>query len=93
MDESKMVIMAQSYQEVSIHVREEITTKFVRITPQPDVQKYFFELKQQDPSKYERLGFDTNGAEPYSKTLSDIIFDMVLCGDIYHNWNKIVLAK
>ena len=84
--------MTQSYQEVSREVRKELI-HMVKITPQPDVQKYFFELKQQDPSRFERLGFDTNGAEPYSKTLSDIIFDMVLCGDIYHNWNKIVLAK
>ena len=92
MDESKMVMRGQTYQEVYLQVQDEMPA-FVRINPQPNIQLYFWDLKQKHPDRFERLDFDTNGAEPFSKTLSSIVFDMMLCGTIYTVWNKIVLAQ
>jgi hypothetical protein len=84
--------MKQSYQEVSKEVRKELI-HLIEITPQPDPQKYFWDLKKKNPKKFERLTFDTNGFEPYSETLSEILMDCVVCGMIFHNWNSIVLSK
>lgn len=85
-------IRPQTYQEVYLQVQDEMPA-FVRIEPQPNPQLYFWELKQKHPERFERLQYDTNGSEPYSSTLSSIIFDMMLCGTIYTVWNKIVLAS
>ena len=77
----------QSYQEVSKEINEELYN-FVRCSPQPDPQKYFWELKKIEPERFERLTFDTNGHEPYSETLSSILMDFIICGIIRREWKK-----
>ncbi len=45
-----------------------------------NVQKHFYNLKSKYPNKYERLTFDTNGHEPFSKDLEEILSDLRVCG-------------
>jgi hypothetical protein len=60
----------QSYQEVSIEVLKELPN--VKSNP----QHFFFCLKQKNPKRFERLYFDTNGHNPFSEDLSNILFDL-----------------
>jgi hypothetical protein len=55
-----------------------------------DYQRYIFSMKQVWPEKYERISFDFNGHEPFSKDLASIIFDFKLCGYLDYE-NNIIL--
>jgi len=71
--------MGQSYQEVSRVILEELMVNPVDFRKEnPHI--YFYNLKLENPEKYERLVFDTNGYEPYSKDLSSIFMDYKLSG-------------
>jgi hypothetical protein len=72
-------MIKQTYQEVSKVILEELVvnpTNFKKL----EHHKYFYDLKLKNPKKYERLTFDTNGAEPYCETLSSIFSDFRRCG-------------
>jgi len=59
----------QSYQEVSRVILEELMVNPVDFRKKnPHI--YFYNLKLENPEKYERLTFDTNGYEPYCKDLT-----------------------
>lgn len=78
----------QTYQEVSKIVLEGLKdlSKHIDLNiSEIAIQDYFFNKKNENPEKYERLFFDTNGHSPYSKDLSDILFDFKLAGIIDSN--------
>lgn len=66
--------MGQSYQELTKEVIEELL-----LLSDYNPQEYFWVLKQYEPKRFERMWFDTNGSEPYSETLSQILSDLVIC--------------
>lgn len=66
----------QTYQEVYKEVEKEL--KNIK----GDKYDFFYNLKMQQPKRFERLTFDTNGHSPYSEDLSDIFFDFLLCGKL-----------
>lgn len=78
--------MPQSYQEVTIEVMKEL----INIEKNQDYQirftslcqDYFYILKKQNPSRFERLIYDENGSPAFSKDLSFIIRDLRLAGII-----------
>jgi hypothetical protein len=78
----------QTYQEVSKVIERDLMDLRIKmgfdtlgeVDKKISVQKYFFERKTRYPDKYERLTFDTNGPEPFSKDLSSIIQDFRVCG-------------
>jgi uncharacterized protein YwgA len=65
----------QSYQQVTLEIMEEIPN-----LGKKDPQKFFWSIKKEQPERFERLRFDTNGYEPYSDVLSDIMFDLYMAG-------------
>jgi len=76
----------QSYQEVSKVMEkdiEQLKEMGIKSLDNLDVQNYFFKKKQNNPEKYERLNFDTNGHEPYSETVSNIVSDFLTSGILY----------
>ena len=80
--------MEQTYQEVAKIVAEDLkklrTSRgfdtLGEVNKKLNVQKYFYDLKSKYPEKYERLMFDTNGHEPFSKDLEEILSDFRVCG-------------
>jgi hypothetical protein len=77
------MVITQSYQEVSKVIAEDLRRlkKFgVETLGEIDVQRCFYIKRQKHPIKYGRLGFDTNGPEPYSEDLSSILDDFRVCG-------------
>ena len=73
--------MKQTYQELTKEVCKELGG-----LGEHEPQRYFWLLKQENPDRFERMWFDTNGHEPYSDTLSDILFDLVVCGLYNRPW-------
>lgn len=73
--------MKQSYQELTKEIIKEI-----KQLGDCEPQEYFWILKQEDPQRFERMWFDTNGHVPYSETLSEILFDLVLSGNYMRPW-------
>ena len=71
--------MAQSYQQVSKVILRELMENSVDFR-KTNIQKYFYNLKDKTPKNYERIFFDKNGHEPYSKDLSFILDDFKNCG-------------
>jgi hypothetical protein len=65
----------QSYQIVFIEVQKELPN-----LGKKDPQEFFWNLKQQEPLRFERLYYDTNGHTPYSETVSDIMSDLYMAG-------------
>ena len=45
-----------------------------------DPQKYFYELKQKEPHRFERITFDMNWHSPISKDLEEILFFLIVSG-------------
>ena len=75
--------MKQSYQEISEIVAKDLKRLRklgIETLSRVDIQRCFFIRKNKHPEKYERLMFDTNGHEPYSKDLSSILTDFRICG-------------
>ena len=70
--------MGQTYQELSKIVFEDIKIWNEKSPKWKEVQEYFFKRKQENPERYERLLFDTNGHFPFSKDLSNILLDLKL---------------
>jgi hypothetical protein len=73
----------QTYQEVSRIIKKDLQNlrkKGYNTLGEIDSQKYFYDLKNENPEKYERLTFDTNGAEPFSEDLERILGDFRVCG-------------
>lgn len=78
----------QSYQELSKVIAKDLKKlrtsmgfdTLGEVDKKLNVQKYFFERKTRYSDEYERLTFDTNGHEPFSKDLSSIIQDFRTCG-------------
>jgi len=69
---------SQSYQEVSREVIAEIRKERVART-KLEYQALFYDLKQKQPTRFERLTFNTNGPEPFiSEDLGSILFDYLL---------------
>jgi hypothetical protein len=68
-----MRMMKQSYQEVTSEVLRELPNlKGV-------YQEFFYNLKQQQPKRFERLVYDTNG-RPFSSDLESVMFDLHISG-------------
>ena len=67
--------MGQTYQELTEEVIKELP-----LLSNYDPQEFFWIMKQNEPKRFERMGFDTNGWQPYSKTLCEILSDLMLCG-------------
>ena len=78
----------QTYQEVSEIIQLDLRNLRVKMgfdtlgeaNKAINVQKHFYYLKSKCPEKYERLTFDTNGSEPFSKDLESILCDFRTCG-------------
>ena len=64
----------QTYQEVTEEILLELPNA------KGDLHIYFFKLKEEQPVRFERLKYDTNGHIPYSKDLESIIMDLVISG-------------
>lgn len=64
----------QTYQEVTKEVLFELPNV------SGNLQVYFFKLKKEQPIRFERLKYDTNGHRPFSKDLESIITDLVISG-------------
>lgn len=45
-----------------------------------DFQDYFYEKKQKNPNRYERMFFNTNGQKPYSEDLEQIRTGLIASG-------------
>jgi hypothetical protein len=76
-------MIEQTYQEVSRIIKKDLQNlrkQGYNTLGQIDVQDYFYKKKKENPKDYERLTFDTNGAEPFSKDLSSILQDFRICG-------------
>ena len=71
----------QTYQEVTKEMIKEIEN-----LGEKDPQKYFWNIKKEQPERFERLRFDTNGHEPYSETVGEIMFDLLLAGIYNAPW-------
>jgi len=82
----------QTYQEVSKIIQEDLK-RFKKLGIESlgeiDIQDCFFKRKKRHPEKYERLTFNTNGPEPLSKDLIDILMDFRVCGILYDKYNII----
>ena len=81
-------MVEQTYQEVSKIMIEDLKRlkkqKGIETLGGFDYQRYFFYKKQQHPEKYERLIFDTNGAEPFSNDIERILYDFRVCEILYN---------
>ena len=66
----------QSYQEVIKHVKFELEHNGDQIYGNKNYQKYFFDLKKENPNRFIRLIFNTNGQEPFSRDLEDVLCDL-----------------
>ena len=87
--------MSQSYQEVSKEVIKEIKEEKLAKTSL-QYQFYFYNLKQNQPARFERLMFDTNCQKPFSGDLEDILFDYLLAGTLTYvglNDNRLYLKE
>lgn len=96
--------MAQSYQQVSKIITEDLKRlkklgienvssyyKNKKVSHRAiDIQKYYFKRQSRFPEKYERLYFNTNGAPPSSKTLSEILFDFKCYGILDFEGNILI---
>ena len=76
--------MSQTYQELTKEVIQELP-----LLSNYEPQEYFWLLKQNEPKRFERMTFDTNGHQPYSETLSEILMDLVICGLYNRPWKYI----
>ena len=65
----------QSYQQVFLEVQKELPN-----LGKKDPQEFFWNLRLEQPERFDRLHYDTNGFEPYSETVADIMFDMYMAG-------------
>jgi hypothetical protein len=77
------MMVNQTYQEVLIVISEDLKRlkkRGVETLLDMDVQRYFFKMKEKHPDRYERLTFDTNGHQPYSEDLSDVLTNLRACG-------------
>ena len=87
--------MSQSYQEVSKEVIKEIQEEKLAKTSL-QYQFYFYNLKQNQPARFERLMFDTNSRDPFSDDLENILFDCLVGGILTYvglNDNKLYLKE
>ena len=73
--------MSQSYQELTEEVIKELP-----LLSNYEPQGFFWLLKQNEPERFKRMTFDTNGYEPYSETLSEILSDLVMAGLYNRPW-------
>ena len=68
----------QTYQEVSkvieIDLRKIGNKRLNEISK--DFQEYFYNLKQENPNRYERLTFNVNDGKPHSSDLEDILGEL-----------------
>jgi hypothetical protein len=85
-------MIEQTYQAVTKIILEELMTNPVDFK-KVDVHTYFYNLKNKNPEKYVRLIFDINGHEPFSKSLSEIFMDCLVCGYVDLNKNIIPSSK
>ena len=74
--------MGQSYQEVSEIILEELKKIDIKGT---NLHIYFNKLRLKDPDKYSALLFNTNGHEPFSERLEELLFDLRVSGKILFN--------
>ena len=75
-----MAPRTQSYQEVAKEVIAEIRKERVPRT-KLEYQSLFWELKQKQPARFERLVFDENQSKPFiSEDLGSILFDYIMAG-------------
>lgn len=73
----------QTYQEVSRVIKKDLQNlrkQGYHTLGEIERQKYFYKKKQENPQDYERLTFDTNGLEPFSEDLEQILGDFRVCG-------------
>ena len=77
----------QTYQHLSRIVLEDLKNWSKKNPSWTEVQKYFFEQKKENPERYERMLFDTNGREPLSEDLSNILLDFKIAKklDLFNN--------
>ena len=70
--------MGQTYQELTrVIARDLIKLGNKRLNEvSKDFQGYFYKVKQENPDRYERLTFNTNGPKPYSGDLESILGDL-----------------
>jgi hypothetical protein len=65
----------QTYQQVSEVIERDLRKLSNKKLNEIDFQEYFYNLKQKNPKRYERLKF-TNSGKPYSEDLGDILADL-----------------
>jgi len=72
------IMINQTYQEVSkvieIDLRKIGNKRLNEISK--DFQEYFYNLKQENPNRYERLTFNVNDGKPHSSDLEDILGEL-----------------
>lgn len=73
--------MNQTYQELTEEVIKELP-----LLSNYDPQEFFWIMKQNEPERFERMTFDTNGWMPYSEDLSSILMDLLICGMYDRPW-------
>lgn len=61
-----------------------------------EVNKFFYEMKQEYPKEFEMVLFNTNGHQPFSETIDDAKMMMLTCGYLYSlgvKFNPHVISK
>ena len=61
-----------------------------------EINKFFYEMKQEYPKEFEMVGFNTNGHTPFSNEVDDAKTMMLICGYIYSyspRFNPHVISK
>jgi hypothetical protein len=48
-----------------------------------EMNKFFYEMKQEYPKEFEMVFFNTNGCQPLSNTIDEAEMDMLICGYMY----------
>ena len=48
-----------------------------------EMDKFFYDMKKKYPKQFKSVGFDTNGQQPSSNTVSEAKMDMLICGYLY----------
>jgi len=68
-------VINQTYQEVSKVIERDLRKIGNKRLNEigKDFQGYFYNLKQENPNRYERLTFNTNDGKPHSSELESIL--------------------
>jgi hypothetical protein len=75
-------MIEQTYQQLTQEILKELPNV------KGNIQIYFYKIKKENPKRFERLFYNTNGHIPHSEDLENILFDLSIAGLYKYRWQR-----